>query len=153
MGSPSLMVLTIMMMVQEMVTGESIMDFLRRRSDLSQFMMELQRPGLHSAYMGRQVTILVPTNAAMAEYRGQRGEDLVLNHLVNRIVLEASLGPEARLNSLVTGNPPLWVTKRSAWLYFNHARALGRNRGCSSLTPCSSPCSRSPSGTRPSLKT
>ena len=76
-------------------------------------MMELQRPGLHSAYMGRQVTILVPTNAAMAEYRGQRGEDLVLNHLVNRIVLEDSLGPEARLNSLVTGNPPLWVSSYS----------------------------------------
>ena len=90
-------------------------------------MLELQRPGLHTAYMSRQVTVLVPTNAAMAEYRGQRGEDLVLNHLVNRIVLEDSLGPEARLNSLVTGNPPLWVTKRSAWLYFNHARALERN--------------------------
>ena len=90
-------------------------------------MLELQRPGLHTAYMSRQVTVLVPTNAAMAEYRGQRGEDLVLNHLVNRIVLEASLGPDARLNSLVTGNPPLWVTKRSAWLYFNHARVLERD--------------------------
>ena len=39
MGSLSLMVL-IMMMVQEMVTGESIMDFLRRRSDLSQVRVE-----------------------------------------------------------------------------------------------------------------
>ena len=43
MGSLSLMVLTIMMMVQEMVTGESIMDFLRRRSDLSQ-VRDMSRP-------------------------------------------------------------------------------------------------------------
>ena len=32
----SIMLVLIMMMVMEMVTGESIMDFLRRRSDLSQ---------------------------------------------------------------------------------------------------------------------
>ena len=90
-------------------------------------MMELQRPGLHSAYMGRQVTILVPTNAAMAEYRGQRGEDLVLNHLVNRIVLEDSLGPEARLNSLVTGNPPLWVSFQSRRIRRREKLALAQN--------------------------
>ena len=35
-GLGSLMLVLIMMMVMEMVTGESIMDFLRRRSDLSQ---------------------------------------------------------------------------------------------------------------------
>ena len=35
-GMGSLMLVLIMMMVMEMVTGESIMDFLRRRSDLSQ---------------------------------------------------------------------------------------------------------------------
>ena len=35
-GLGSIMLVLIMMMVMEMVTGESIMDFLRRRSDLSQ---------------------------------------------------------------------------------------------------------------------
>ena len=75
--------------------------------------------------MTRQVTILVPTNKAMENFRGRRGEDLVLNHLVNRLVLEEQLGE--RLSSLVTGSPPIWVTKRSAWLYFNQARALERN--------------------------
>ena len=51
-------------------------------------MLELQRPGLHQAYMTRQVTVLIPTNKAMEEYRGRRGEDLALNHLINSIVLE-----------------------------------------------------------------
>ena len=27
----------------------------------------------------------------------------------------------------ISGNPPLWITRRSAWLYFNHARVLERN--------------------------
>ena len=90
-------------------------------------MFELQRPGLHQAYMTRQVTILVPSNKAMMEYRGSRGEDMLLNHLINRIVLDEQLQDQGRLNSLVTGNPPIWITKRSAWLYFNHARALERN--------------------------
>jgi len=104
---------------------DSIMDFLRKRNDLSQFMLELQRDGLHRAYMNRQVTVLVPTNKAMEEYRGRRGEDLALNHLINSIVLEDQLGD--RLSSLVTGSPPIWVTRRSAWLYFNQARAVERN--------------------------
>ena len=95
-------------------------------------MLELQRPGLHQAYMSRQVTLLVPTNKAMMEYRGRRGEDLVLNHLINRIVIEDQLGN--RVNSLVPGNPPLWITKRSAWLYFNHARTLERNINLNSDT-------------------
>ena len=82
--------------------------------------------------MSRQVTLLVPNNKAMMEYRGRRGEDLVLNHLINRIVIEEKLGN--RVNSLVTGNPPLWITKRSAWLYFNHARVLERNINLSSDT-------------------
>ena len=77
-----------------------------------QFLTELQRPGLHQAYMARQVTLLVPTNAAMAEYRGRRGEDLVLNHVINQIVLEEALVTGARLSSLVVGSPPLWVTRR-----------------------------------------
>ena len=37
-----------------------------------------------------QVTILVPTNEAMLEYRGNRGEELALNHLVNAVVLEVN---------------------------------------------------------------
>ena len=37
----------------------------------------------------------------MGEYRGRRGEDMVLNHLINRIVIEEKLGN--RVNSLVTG--------------------------------------------------
>ncbi len=40
-----------------------------------------------------QVTVLVPTNAAMLEYRGPRGEELALNHLVNAVVLEVRILP------------------------------------------------------------
>ena len=95
-------------------------------------MRELERPGLHQAYMNRQVTVLVPTNKAMQEYRGRRGEDMLLNHLINSIVIEDELG--SRLSSLVTGSPPIWITKRSAWLYFNQARTLERNINLNSDT-------------------
>jgi hypothetical protein len=61
----------------------------------------------------------------MSEYRGRRGEALVLNHFINSIVVEEELGD--RLSSLVSGSPPIWVTKRSGWLYFSQARALERN--------------------------
>ncbi len=98
--------------------------------------------------------MLVPTNAAMLEYRGPRGEELALNHLVNAVVLEVRILPTRiirtdrtdtranwylflmqnnmpnRLSSLVTGSPPVWVTRRSAWLYFNqvpnHDKSEGR---------------------------
>ena len=50
-----------------------------------------------------EVTILVPSNQAMSEYRGSRGEDMLLNHLVNRIVVDDQLRDRDRLNSLVTG--------------------------------------------------
>jgi len=118
-------VVGMLMTLVHVVQMDSIMDFLRKREDLSQFMLELQRHGLHQAYMTRQVTVLIPTNKAMEEYRGRRGEDLALNHLINSIVLEDQVGD--RLSSLVTGSPPIWVTKRSAWLYFNQARAVERN--------------------------
>ena len=74
--------------------------------------------------MARQVTLLVPTNAAMAEYRGRRGEDLVLNHVINQIVLEEALVTGARLSSLVVGSPPLWVTRR---LELQTNLTLGKN--------------------------
>lgn len=118
-------VLGMLISLVQMIHMDSIMDMLRKREDLSQFLLELQRDGLHQAYMNRQVTVLVPTNKAMQEYRGRRGEDLVLNHMINSIVIEDQLGD--RLSSLVTGSPPIWVTKRSAWLYFNQARAVERN--------------------------
>ena len=39
-------------------------------------LLELQRPGLHRAYLDRQVTLLAPTDRAMAEFRGRRGNNL-----------------------------------------------------------------------------
>jgi len=108
-----------------LIQGENIIDFLRGREDLKEFLIVLQRPGLHKAYLHRQITIFVPTDAALLEYRGSRDEDFSLNHLVNSVEMEAGLGP--RLSSLVTGGPPIWVTRHSAWLYFNQARAIERN--------------------------
>jgi len=118
-------VVAILVSLFQVVDMDSIMDFLRKREDLSQFLLELQRDGLHQAYMNRQVTVLVPNNKAMEEYRGRRGEDLALNHLINSIVIENQLGD--RLSSLVSGSPPIWITKRSAWLYFTQARAVEKN--------------------------
>ena len=48
----------------------------------------------------------------------------VLNHLVNSILTEEELGPRDRLSSLVTGSPPIWVTRRSAWIFFNQVKIL-----------------------------
>ena len=39
-------------------------------------LLELQRPGLHRAYLDRQITLLAPTDRAMAEFRGRRGNNL-----------------------------------------------------------------------------
>jgi len=105
--------------------GESITDFLRGRADLSQFLLLVQRETLPRAFLSRRVTLLVPTNQAMSEYRGRRGEELALNHFINSIVVEQEVGD--RLSSLVTGSPPIWVTKRSGWLYFSQARAIERS--------------------------
>jgi len=117
--------LFLVMVMLASALGESITDFLRGRSDLSQFLLMVQREDLPRAFLSRRVTVLVPTDQAMAEYRGRRGEDLALNHFVNSIVVEEQLGD--RLSSLVTGSPPIWVTKRSGWLYFSQARALERS--------------------------
>lgn len=107
------------------VQGESVTDFLRSRTDLSQFLLLVQRESLPRAFLDRRVTILVPTNQAMAKFRGPRGEALALNHFINSIVVEAEVGD--KLGSLATGSPPVWVTKRSGWLYFSQARALEKN--------------------------
>jgi len=67
----------------------------------------LQRPGLHKAYLERQVknlfdlkhqfvyfdffnkiTVFVPTDKALLDYRGVRGEDFALNHIVNSVEVE-----------------------------------------------------------------
>ena len=82
-----------------------------------QFLLLVQRESLPRAYLDRRVTILVPTNEAMAKFRGPRGEALALNHFINSIVVEAEVGD--KLGSLATGSPPVWVTKRSGWLYFS----------------------------------
>jgi len=107
------------------IQAENIIDFLRSRPDLSQFLLVLQQPGLHKAYTDRQITVFVPTDASMLDYRGRRGEDFALNHIVNSLEIESALG--GRLSSLVAGGPPIWVTKRSAWIYFNQARVLEKN--------------------------
>ena len=83
---------------------------------------------LLQAYLERPVTILIPTNKAMSEYRGGLNEDLALNHLVNSALMSDALpSSPPRLDSLVTGSPPVWITRRSGWLYFNQARAVERD--------------------------
>ncbi|XP_023344668.1 fasciclin-1 [Eurytemora carolleeae] len=108
-----------------LLQAENILDFLQSRDDLQQFLLVLQRPGLHKAYLERQITVFVPTDKALLDYRGVRGEDFALNHIVNSVEVESKLG--TRLSTLVTGGPPIWVTRRSAWIYFNQARVLEKN--------------------------
>ena len=42
-------------------------------------------------------------------HKGKRGENLALNHMVNVAILENQM--HENLVSLVTGSPPLWITK------------------------------------------
>ena len=43
----------------------------------------------------------------------------MMTMMMMRITLKAMITQVGdRLSSLVTGSPPIWVTKRSGWLYF-----------------------------------
>ena len=78
--------------------------------------------GLHRSYLDRQATVFAPTNDALRAYRGRRTENLILNHMTN-IALRSDQFPE-KLTSLVTGNPPLWVTRDRRGVFVNQARLV-----------------------------
>ncbi len=46
----------------------------------------------------------------MGRFRGRRNENLALNHMTNIGILESQM--REKLVSLVTGSPPLWVTRK-----------------------------------------
>ena len=76
-----------------------------------QFAKILRYAGLHQAFLDRPITLFVPTNDAMFKYKGKiRDENLALNHMANVAIMEHQL--EESLVSLVTGSPPLWVTRK-----------------------------------------
>ena len=45
----------------------------------------------------------------MAKLRGKKDENLALNHMANVAIMEGQL--DEKLVSLVTGSPPLWITR------------------------------------------
>ncbi len=69
------------------------------------------------------MTLFAPNDAAVRAFRGKRTETLVLNHLAN-VALSADELPE-RVSSLVTGNPPLWVSRGRGGVFVNQARIVG----------------------------
>ena len=56
---------------------------------------------------------------------GRRTENLILNHMSN-IALRTGQLPE-KMTSLVTGNPPLWITRDRKGIYANQAKVLAEN--------------------------
>ena len=50
----------------------------------------------------------------MLTYKGLKNENLILNHMANIAIMAHQL--EESLVSLVTGSPPLWVTRRRSRL-------------------------------------
>ena len=63
----------------------------------------------------------------MAKYRGKKDENLALNHMTNAATLAHQL--DEKMVSLVTGSPPLWVTRkrtndRGTRVYINQAEFL-----------------------------
>ena len=87
-----------------------------------QFARVLEIDGLHKAFLDRQVTLFAPTNDALRRHAGRHTENLILNHMTN-IALLADQFPE-KLASLVTGNPPLWVTRDRGGVFVNEARVV-----------------------------
>ena len=80
---------------------------------------------MHRAFLERQVTIFAPSNQAMLDFDGSRNENLVLNHMTN-IALKTDQFPE-KLTSLVTGNPPLWISRQRDGLFVNQAKIVKEN--------------------------
>ena len=78
-------------------------------SGFFQFAKVLRFGGLHQAFLERPITLFAPTNDAMRKFKGRKDENLALNHMSNVAILENQL--EESLVSLVTGNPPLWITR------------------------------------------
>ena len=91
------------------------------KSDFFQFAKYLESDGLQTAYLNRQITLFAPTNEAIKEweFQRQRGrsyhqrevdhENLILNHMTNVAIYAGQL--QHKLTSLVTGGPPLWITR------------------------------------------
>lgn len=104
---------------------ESILDIVNSTNELSEFAKFLQIDGLHRALLDRQVSLFAPTNAAMARYQGRATESLILNHMTNIALMVEQL-PE-KMTSLVTGNPPLWITEDRNGIFVNQARIVREN--------------------------
>ena len=109
----------------DVVTGDSILARIEREPDLREFAEVLRQDGLHKSFFQRQVTLFAPSNEAMRRYRGRRDENLALNHMVN-IALATEFLPE-KMTSMVTGNPPLWVTRSRTGVHINQAKVVRGN--------------------------
>ncbi len=96
-----------------------------RHFPLLQFAEILDLEGLHRAFFGRQVTLFAPNNAAIREFTGRRTESLILNHMAN-VALTVDQFPE-KLISLVTGNPPLWISRSRRGVFVNQAKLVRSN--------------------------
>jgi len=87
----------------------SLMDIINATEQLSEFGKVLRYYGHHQVFLDRPITLLAPTNEAMLKYKGKRGENLALNHMINVAIFENQM--QESLVSLVTGSPNLWITK------------------------------------------
>ena len=75
--------------------------------------------------MDRQITIFAPTNSAVERFTGARDENLVLNHMTNVAIGAEQM--EERISTLVTGNPPLWVSRDRRGIFVNQAQIITAN--------------------------
>ena len=91
-----------------------------------QFGQVLRYAGLHQAFLDRTITLFIPTNDAMSKYKGKKDENLALNHIANVAILEGQLNE--KIVSLVTGSPPLWITRKrengQTVTFINQARII-----------------------------
>uniref|UniRef100_A0A146LUE9 Fasciclin-1 n=1 Tax=Lygus hesperus TaxID=30085 RepID=A0A146LUE9_LYGHE len=107
--------------------GSTIESKISQAADLSQFYSMLEQNGLATATLKYMpVTVFAPLNSAF-QHQKHPTEDpnLVLYHMANSPHPLNTLG--TTVNTMRTGNPPLWISRVDNDIYVNDAKILQRS--------------------------
>lgn len=115
------------------VTLPTLEEKIREDSDLSEFYTYIENnPDANHSLRQKQLTLFAPTNKAFQQHKFETNKndvdkmDLISYHTSNQAITLAQLG--SKVSTELTGNPPLWVTRRP-WpngqgedIYVNNAK-------------------------------
>jgi len=109
----------------------TVYDQIKNRTDLTEFFNLVTSNQLVTTLLEhRQATVFAPNNEAMANFQGEKGQDLLLYHIANVALTTDNL--DQSVSSDLPGNPPLWISRRDATttvydLYINDAKVVAGN--------------------------